>query len=94
VALAKAKLEPYASDYELSELYSCDRDPPVENGRKICHVSLLVKDKITGARFVMDNGHVLSPEVTSGVGTYNEFTRLVENVWTGETPVWIALGSQ
>lgn len=91
VAQARAALASYADGFELTDLYSCDRDAPVENGRKVCHVSLLVRDPETGNRFVVDNGHVLNADVTGGVGQYREFRREVDFAWTGATPVEVLL---
>lgn len=90
VALAKEQMKRH-KDYSMVELYSCDRDAPVENGQKICHVSLLVTDGVTGDRFVMDNGHVLNPQVYGGVAPYSQFARQVETAWTQDTPVAVEL---
>jgi hypothetical protein len=92
VARVKAELASYGDDYELTELYSCDRNAPIEQGQRVCHVSLLVADKVTHRRFVVDNGHVLSPVATGGVAPYQDFVGLVDYAWTAETPAWIALG--
>jgi hypothetical protein len=94
VAQAKARLGAYGDDYEMTDLYSCDRVAHVENGRRVCHVSLLVADKVTGARFVVDNGHVLNPGTTGGVAAYRHFAGLVEYAWTSEVPAGITLGAQ
>jgi hypothetical protein len=91
VARAQARLKPYAAEFRTEELYSCDRDPPVVDGKPVCHVSLLVTDTMTGARFVVDNGHVLKPATSGGVGRYAEFASLVDRAWTGETRHWVAL---
>jgi len=80
-------------DYKVTELYSCDANPPMKDGRAVCHVSLLVTS-VTGARVVLDNGHVLQPALTGGVAPYQEFAKLVDRNWTGETPAWVALASQ
>jgi len=66
---------------------------PVENGRAVCHVSLMVTSA-AGARVVLDNGHVLEPTLTGGVAPYAEFAKLVDHNWTGETPAWVALASR
>jgi hypothetical protein len=79
--------------YKVTELYSCDANPPMENGRAVCHVSLMVTSA-TGARVVLDNGHVLDPAATGGVAPYREFAQLVDRNWTGETPAWVALASR
>jgi hypothetical protein len=92
VAQVRQELAAYP-DYEVTELYSCDANPPVENGRSVCHVSLLVTS-IAGARVVLDNGHVLDPGVTGGVAAYTEFAQLVDYNWTGEQPNWVALASR
>ena len=80
-------------DYKVTELYSCDANPPIENGRSVCHVSLMVTSA-TGARVVLDNGHVLDPGSTGGVGTVQEFSQLVAYHWTGDQPAWAALASR
>ena len=80
-------------DYKVTELYSCDANPPVENGRAVCHVSLMVTSA-AGARVVLDNGHVLEPGATGGVGSFQEFAQLVDHHWTGDTPAWVALASR
>lgn len=92
VVLARAAMERYGADYAVAPLYSCDDDAPAEGGRRVCHVSLLVTDATSGARFVMDNGYVLRPEFGSGVATYDEFHQRVDHVWTGDTPGWMRLG--
>lgn len=94
VVHVQARLKPYAAEYRTEELYSCDRDPPMVDGQAVCHVSLLVTDTVTGARFVVDNGHVLHPATTGGVGSYSQFAKLVDRAWTGETPHWVALGTE
>ena len=91
VALARSALERYG-DYTVAPLYSCDDDTSVEGGRKVCHVSLLVTDAISGARYVMDNGYVLRPQVWDGVATYEEFRERVDHAWTGAIPAWMRLG--
>lgn len=65
----REELEPYAQDYAVDELEWCD-----PTGAD-CHRSLLVTDRVTGAKFVLDNGRVVpgDPHVT----TYDEFMRLV-----------------
>lgn len=93
VAIVKMRLAAYGDEYQAQELYSCDRDAPVVDGRKACHVSLLVVEAATGSRFVVDNGYVLNSTVSGGVGTYAEFSGRVAYAWTGKTPHWVALGS-
>jgi hypothetical protein len=90
VAQARARLAAYP-DYELKEIYSCEANPPVENGRSVCHVSLMVTSA-SGARVVLDNGHVLDPAATGGVGSYTQFASRVDHHWTGDTPSYVALG--
>jgi len=90
VAQVRVRLAEYP-DYALKEIYSCDANPPVENGRSVCHVSLMVTSA-SGARVVIDNGHVLEPASTGGVGSYTEFAGLVDHHWTGDTPSHVALG--
>lgn len=92
VAQVRAEFAAYP-DYAVAELYSCDDNPPVENGRAVCHVSLMVTSA-AGARVVLDNGHVFEPGATAGVGTFQEFAQLVDHHWTGETPAWVALASR
>lgn len=92
VAQVKARMAEYAG-YEVREIYSCDANPPVENGRAVCHVSLLVASA-GGDSVVLDNGHVLDPGVTGGVGSLQEFAQLVDHHWTGEQPSWVALASR
>jgi len=89
VAQVRERLAEYA-DYRVEEIYSCDAHPPVENGRSVCHVSLMVTSA-SGARVVIDNGHVLDPASTTGVGSYAQFAALVDHHWTGETPDHVAL---
>ncbi len=91
VAQVKEEMAAYP-DYKMTELYSCDANPATENGRAICHVSLLVTG-VAGAQVVLDNGHVLDPHSTGGVGTYTEFAKLVDYNWTGSTPAHVALAS-
>lgn len=91
VARARARMDDYA-DYEVREIYSCDAEPPVENGRAVCHVSLMVTSA-AGGSVVLDNGHVLDPGLTGGVAPLAEFARLVDRHWTGEQP-GIALASR
>jgi len=92
VAQVRHELAAYP-DYTVTELYSCDANPPVENGRSVCHVSLLVASA-SGARVVLDNGHVLDPATTGGVAAYTEFAQLVDHQWTGAQPAWVALASR
>lgn len=92
VAQVRQELAAYP-DYKVAELYSCDANPPIENGRSVCHVSLMVTSA-TGARVVLDNGHVLDPGSTGGVGTVQEFSQLVAYHWTGDQPAWVALASR
>lgn len=92
VAQVRQELASYPG-YKVTELYSCDDNPPVENGRSVCHVSLLVSSAASGARVVLDNGHVLDPGTTGGVAPYGDFIELVDNHWTGVQPVGIALAS-
>lgn len=94
VAQARQALATYADGFELTELYSCDRDAPIENGRKVCHVSLLVRDPATGARFVVDNGSVLNAATTGGVGKYSEFRGEVDYAWIGSTPAEVLLAGR
>lgn len=88
VARVRERMAEYA-DYRVEEIYSCDANPPVENGRSVCHVSLMVTSA-SGARVVIDNGHVLDPASTGGVGTYAQFASLVDHHWTGGTPDHVA----
>jgi hypothetical protein len=92
VARVRAQLAAYP-DYAVSEIYSCDAEPVIENGRPVCHVSLLVSSA-AGARVVVDNGHVLEPRTTGGVAEFAEFTALVERHWVGEPPAWVAAPSR
>src|SRR5690349_16731039 len=92
VAQVRQEFAAYPS-YTVTELYSCDANPQIEDGRAVCHVSLMVTS-VTGARVVLDNGHVLDPATTSGVAPYTEFAQLVDHNWTGETPAWVALASR
>jgi hypothetical protein len=91
VARVRAELAQYPG-YKTEELYSCDANPPVENGRAVCHVSLMVTSA-AGARVVLDNGHVLDPGLTGGVASYTQFASLVDHHWTGEQPAWVAFAS-
>ena len=59
----------------------------------LLNVSLMVTS-VTGARVVLDNGHVLAPALTGGVAPYTEFAKLVDRNWTGETPAWAALAGR
>ncbi len=93
VAMAREQLAAY-TQYKFNELYSCDNNPPVQDGKSVCHVSLLVSDPVSGARIVMDNGHVLTPGIYSGVAPYAEFAQLVDRHWSGRLPAWIALAQQ
>lgn len=86
VALARETLSKYADEFTMTELYSCDHDAPTRHGKKVCHVSLLVRDSVSGANFVVDNGAVLNPAVTGGVSKYGEFRREVDVAWTGTAP--------
>ena len=92
VAQVRAEFAAYP-DYKVTELYSCDDNPKVEDGRAVCHVSLMVTSA-AGARVVLDNGHVFEPGATGGVGSLQEFAQLVDHHWTGETPAWVALASR
>lgn len=94
VAMARAAVKAYGDDFTAVEVYSCDRDPPVANGRKVCHVSLLVTDKTTGTRLVMDNGHVVGANVAQGVATYAEFRQDVYHAWIGVAPTWADFASR
>lgn len=85
VAQVRARMAEYA-DYQVRELYSCDANPPVQNGREVCHVSLMVTSA-GGTSVVLDNGHVLDPGLTGGVAPLAEFAQLVDRHWTGDTPV-------
>lgn len=66
---ARAGLQPYAQDYTVQELEWCD------STGSDCHRSLLVTDKTTGARFVLDNGDVIAGG--AHVATYAEFVDLI-----------------
>ena len=90
VAQVRERLAEYP-DYTLTEVYSCEANPPVEDGRSVCHVSLMVTSA-SGARVVVDNGHVLEPAATGGVGSYTQFAARVDHHWTGDTPSHVALG--
>lgn len=92
VAQVRARMAEYA-DYQVREIYSCDANPPVENGRAVCHVSLMVTSA-AGTSVVLDNGHVLEPGLTGGVAPLAEFAQLVDHHWTGEIPAWVALASR
>jgi hypothetical protein len=89
VAKVRERMAEYA-DYRVQEIYSCDANPPVEGGRSVCHVSLMVTSA-SGTRVVIDNGHVLDPASTTGVGSYAQFASLVDHHWTGATPDHVAL---
>lgn len=91
VAQVRQELAAY-KDYKVTELYSCAANPEMKDGRAICHVSLLVTGA-AGAQVVVDNGHVLDPQTTSGVGSYGEFASLVDHHWTGTQPTAVALAS-
>ena len=93
VERAKAAVGTYG-DYQVARVYSCDDDAPIEAGRRVCHVSLLVTDSSSGERFVMDNGFVLDPSVTGGVATYADFRGRVDHAWSGAAPAWAQLGSE
>ena len=92
VAQARAEFAQYP-EYTLTELYSCDANPPVEDGRSVCHVSLMVASA-SGQRVVLDNGHVVDAQVDGGVAPYADFTRMVAHHWTGEAPESVALSSR
>jgi hypothetical protein len=92
VAQARAEFAAYPQ-YTVTELYSCDEDPPVEDGRRVCHVSLMVASA-AGSRVVLDNGHVVDARVDGGVASYGEFTQMVAHHWTGEQPAWVALATR
>jgi hypothetical protein len=91
VAQVRERMAEYPG-YDVKEIYSCDANPPVENGRSVCHVSVMVTSA-SGARVVIDNGHVLDPASTGGVGSYTQFASAVDHHWTGESPSWVALAS-
>jgi hypothetical protein len=91
VAEARRRLAEYP-DYTLAEIYSCDAEPPLEAGRPVCHVSLLVTGP-SGVRVVMDNGYVLQPAATGGVAFYPRFVAQVDRHWIGERPDWVALAA-
>ena len=92
VAQARAEFAAYP-DYTVTELYSCDANPPVENGRSVCHVSLMVASA-GGSRVVLDNGHVVDTRIDRGVAPYVEFTQMVAHHWTGEQPTSVVLSSR
>lgn len=92
VAQARAEFAAYP-DYTVTELYSCDENPPVEDGRSVCHVSLMVASA-AGSRVVLDNGHVVDAKIDGGVAAYGEFTQMVAYHWTGEQPAWVALATK
>jgi hypothetical protein len=92
VAQARAELAAYPQ-YTTTELYSCDANPPMEDGRPVCHVSLMVASA-GGSRVVLDNGHVVDAKVDGGVAQYGEFTQMVAYHWTGEQPAGVALSSK
>ena len=66
---ARDELEPYAQDYAINELEWCD---PAGSD---CHRSLLVTDRVTGAKFVLDNGRAIPDGVH--VATYEQFATVV-----------------
>jgi hypothetical protein len=88
VASVRRQLAAYPG-YAVSELYSCEAEPVIEQGRPLCHVSVLVSST-AGARVVLDNGHVLEPGTTGGVAEYAEFVTLVDRHWVGEPPDAVA----
>jgi hypothetical protein len=92
VAQARAEFAAYP-EYTVTELYSCDANPPVENGRSVCHVSLMVASA-GGSRVVLDNGHVVNAEIDGGVARYSDFTQMVAHHWTGEQPASVMLSSR
>jgi hypothetical protein len=92
VAQVRAEFAAYP-DYTVAELYSCDANPPVENGRSVCHVSLMVASA-GGSRVVLDNGHVVNAHTDGGVARYADFTRMVAHHWTGEQPESVMLSSR
>lgn len=92
VAQVRRRMAEYA-DYALSELYSCDAVPAMEDGRPVCHVSLLVTSA-SGERVVLDNGHVLERAPTGGVASYAEFARRVDRHWVGTPPALVATAAR
>ena len=92
VAQVRAEFAAYPQ-YAVSELYSCDANPPVENGRSVCHVSLMVASA-SGSRVVLDNGHVVNAETDGGVARYADFTQQVAYHWTGDQPSHVVLSSR
>jgi hypothetical protein len=92
VAQARAEFAAYP-EYQVTELYSCDANPPVENGRSVCHVSLMVASA-GGSRVVLDNGHVVNATTEAGVARYADFTQMVAYHWTGEQPTSVMLSSR
>jgi hypothetical protein len=91
VASARRGMAEYPG-YALTELYSCDAEPALADGRAVCHVSLLVTS-LAGARVVLDNGHVLEPATTDGVAGYRQFAALVDRHWVGRQPDGIAVAA-
>lgn len=91
VAQAREELAAYP-DYVTTELYSCDDAPPIEGGRPVCHVSLLVTSPV-GWRVVLDNGSVLDPATTGGVAPYATFAAGVDRHWIGDAPDGLALAT-
>ena len=87
VADVRRRLATYP-DYAVQEVYSCDDEPVMEDGRPVCHVSVLVTS-LSGARVVIDNGRVLD-RATGGVAEYDRFTALVDRHWVGPTPASLA----
>jgi hypothetical protein len=92
VALVRRRMAEYP-DYTLREIYSCDAEPVVKDGRPVCHVSLLVSSA-GGAQVVLDNGHVLEPASTGGVAAYREFALRVDRHWVGAPPPLLAAPAQ
>ena len=69
---------------------SCEHEPTVQDGRTVCHVSLLVTS-ISGVRVVIDNGNVLDPATTGGVAAYAQFAALVDRHWVGRKPDGVSM---
>lgn len=92
VAQVRSRMAEYP-DYQVREVYSCDDNPPLQDGRAVCHVSLMVTSA-SGASVVLDNGSVLDPGTTGGVADLARFASLVDHHWTGETPTWVALAQR
>jgi hypothetical protein len=92
VASARRALAAYP-EYTIEDIYSCDADPPVQAGRPVCHVSLLVTSGASGARVVLDNGYVLQPAATGGVAFYPQFAASVDRHWVGQAPDGFALAA-